>query len=325
MIQCRRLRCRECGRTFVPLLPGVERGRHSTEAFRHRLARDHHYGICVQTLARLRRLGSATVERIYAQFNRRKAAERESLRCPLVLGIDEHTLHKGQRFATTFCDLRNHKVFDVVPGKSEGDLASFLSRLEGREKVRVVCIDLSSSYRSIVRKWFPNARIVADRFHVIRLIMHHFMKLAREIAPELKNKGISLGLLRRKPNRLLPNQRLALRKLFERHPALQGLYEEMHRLRILMSHKHRTKRQCVPLVARFWRRIARLQASNFQPLQTLANTLRDWAEPLACMWRFTKNNGITEGFHRKMKLIQRRAYGFRNFENYRIRVIAHCG
>jgi transposase len=43
-----------------------------------------------------------------------------------------------------------------------------------------------------------------------------------------------------------------------------------------------------------------------------------------------KNNGITEGFHRKMKLIQRRAgrpsaYGFRNFNNYRLRVIAQCG
>ncbi len=46
---------------------------------------------------------------------------------------------------------------------------------------------------------------------------------------------------------------------------------------------------------------------------------------IAAMWRFTKNNCITEGFHRKMKLIQRRAYGFRNFENYRLRVIAACG
>ena len=52
-------------------------------------------------------MGSATIERIYAEFTRRKAAERESLQCPMVLGIDEHTLHKKQRFATTFCDLRN--------------------------------------------------------------------------------------------------------------------------------------------------------------------------------------------------------------------------
>ena len=46
---------------------------------------------------------------------------------------------------------------------------------------------------------------------------------------------------------------------------------------------------------------------------TLADTLHSWREPPAAMGRFTKNNDITEGFHRKMKLIQRRAYGFKNF------------
>ena len=58
---------------------------------------------------------------------------------------------------------------------------------------------------------------------------------------------------------------------------------------------------------------------------TLAKTLTSWREEIGCMWRFSKNNGITEGFHRKMKLVQRRAYGFRNFNNYRLRVIALCG
>jgi len=43
------------------------------------------------------------------------------------------------------------------------------------------------------------------------------------------------------------------------------------------------------------------------------------------MWRFTRNNGITEGFHNKMGLINRQAYGFRNFENYRLRVKVLCG
>jgi len=57
----------------------------------------------------------------------------------------------------------------------------------------------------------------------------------------------------------------------------------------------------------------------------LAKTLQQWEAPIARMWRFSKNNGITEGFHRKMKLIQRRAYDFRNFNNYRIRVLAQCG
>jgi transposase len=48
--------------------------------------------------------------------------------------------------------------------------------------------------------------------------------------------------------------------------------------------------------------------------QALAKTLESWQEEIGRMWRFTKSNGITEGFHRKMKLIQQLAYGFRNFE-----------
>lgn len=48
-------------------------------------------------------------------------------------------------------------------------------------------------------------------------------------------------------------------------------------------------------------------------------------EEIARMWRYAKNNGIKEGFHRKMKFIQRRIFGFKNFENYRLRVKVLCG
>jgi len=99
----------------------------------------------------------------------------------------------------------------------------------------------------------------------------------------------------------------------------------MHRLRSLLNQKHRRRRECRPLARSLFTFINDLAKSGFEPLITLANTLRSWAEPIACMWRFTKNNGITEGFHRKMKLIQRRAYGFRNFRNYQLRVLAACG
>lgn len=61
------------------------------------------------------------------------------------------------------------------------------------------------------------------------------------------------------------------------------------------------------------------------PLRALAKTLTSWMEPIVAMWRFSKSNGITEGFHNKMEMISRRAYGFRNFENYRLRVLTHCG
>lgn len=324
LIRCRRFRCLGCQRSFVQPLPGLLRGRHSTEPFREHVYIHHHEGIPASSMARIARLGAATVSRIYAQFTRRKASERLSLQCPAVLGIDEHTLHRGQRFVTTFCDLKNHRVFDVVPGRCEADLAGFLSRLKGRERVRVVCIDLSSPYRAMIRRWFPNARIVADRFHVVRVIAHHFLELCRQIVPEIKHQRGWLSLLRSAPERLKPERQQRLQLLLARHPALAALHERLHALRSLMNQKHRTKAQCRPLARRLLDSIEELAASGFQPLATLAQTLRSWSGPIACMWRFSKNNAITEGLHRKMKLIQRRAYGFRNFPNYRLRVIAQC-
>ncbi len=57
----------------------------------------------------------------------------------------------------------------------------------------------------------------------------------------------------------------------------------------------------------------------------LLKTLTSWMGPILAMWRFSKTNGITEGYHNKMEMMSRRAYGFRNFENYRLRVRGRCG
>ncbi len=67
-----------------------------------------------------------------------------------------------------------------------------------------------------------------------------------------------------------------------------------------------------------------LKQSPFNSLMTLGETLYHWRDEVVRMWQFSKNNGTTEGFHRKMKLIQGRAYGFKNFENYRLRVKVLC-
>ena len=64
-------------------------------------------------------------------------------------------------------DLKNRKVHDVVLGRSEAALEGYLARLEGKHLVEVVCLDLAAGYRTLVRKHFPQARIVADRFHVL--------------------------------------------------------------------------------------------------------------------------------------------------------------
>ena len=71
--------------------------------------------------------------------------------------------------------------------------------------------------------------------------------------------------------------------------------------------------------------IEQLRSSPFESMKTLGDTMLSWSQEIARMWRFTRNNGITEGFHTKMELISRQAYGFRNFNNYRMRVKVLCG
>jgi transposase len=107
-------------------------------------------------------IGSATVERWFQDFLQRELAERRGAPCPRILGIDEHFFSKKDGFATTFCDLRHHTIFDVVLGRSEAALEDYLAKLPGKDRVRIVCMDLASVYRSIVRKQFPKAKIVAD-------------------------------------------------------------------------------------------------------------------------------------------------------------------
>src|SRR5580658_1885349 len=223
VIACRRYRCVDCGRSSVQRLPGVLPGRRSTERWRERIYELHDDGICASVLARRVSAAPAALWRNDPANTERKAKERLSLDCPQVLGIDEHTLHKGQRFATTFCDLKRHRVFDISPGRSEAELAGFLSTLRGREKVKVVCIDLSNTYRLMIRRWFPNAMIVADRFHAVRLAGLHLMRVARQLCPELGWKRAWLGVLRMRCDRLDAEQRLRLKRLFQLHPQLEGV------------------------------------------------------------------------------------------------------
>jgi transposase len=331
-IHTQRFQCRRCHRSFIPPLPGIKPYRHSSEPYRRNIYELHQSGISGSVLAQREGLGSASVERFYHEYTERKARERSDGVCPPVLGIDEHSIHRkrtrhrrGTRFATTLCNLRTHRIFDIVEGRDPQDLDAYFSALKGKEKVRIICMDLSSTYRALVRRHFPQARIVADRFHVIRLIQQHFMDLIRQLVPHVKHHRGYLAALRTHPENLFAPQKETLKRLFDHHPALKPIYDQMQKTNHLMRTKNVTARQARQQIPRLLELIETLKTSGFQPIVTLAKTLATWDEAIVCMWRFSKSNGITEGFHRKMKLIQRRAYGFKNFKNYRLRVLAECG
>ena len=108
----------------------------------------------------------------------------------------------------------------------------------------------------------------------------------------------------------------------DKYPVLRSLYFAKQQLNGFLVMKTVKRQRAKKMLPQFLALVAQLAQS---PARALANTLRSWLEPIVRMWRFSKSNGITEGFHTKMEMLSRRAYGFRNFENYRLRVLTQCG
>jgi len=327
IVRCHKYTCLNCGRYFNTRLPGVKLWGRATELLKKSVFSAYNKGCSNKDIAQDNQIGVATVERYYHQMIVHKEGHFRTKVCPRVLGIDEHRFTRRHGFVTTFCDLQKRKIVDIALGKDNARLYNFLRSLKGRERVRIVCIDMNSAYRSLVRQWFPNAVIVSDRFHVIRLVQHHMAKVCKLLDEEhvAYGRGRLLRLLMTRRDRLRPEHLKKLEQYFEKQPALQAVYEFCHDLNDLLRLKGQNKQDCRHSIRNLLGRLKQLRQSPFKAMRTLGRTLTCWQEEVARMFRFTRNNGITEGFHRKMKLIQRRAYGFRNFENYRLRVRVLCG
>lgn len=136
---------------------------------------------------------------------------------------------------------------------------------------------------------------------------------------------MKLGLLRPHAWNVSKKKGPIIKAYLANNPPIQVLYEAKQAINQLLLCRRSKKKQWKELIKQFLYWKEHLKACSFPYLKTLGKTLESWEEEIARMWRYAKNNAITEGFHRKMKLIQRRAYGFKNFENYRLRVKVLCG
>lgn len=314
--------CQRCGRYFRHRFKGVRPRYRASEAFRLEVFEAHDGGVTQAKLRRTHTISAATTERWYQSYCRARISEMSNRDCPKVLGIDEHFFSRKKGYATTLVDLHRNKVFDVRLGRSEASLHRYLRRLPGKHNVKLIVMDLSETYRSIARQHFPRAKIVADRFHVVRLVNQHFLTAWKDVDPEgRRNRGL-ISLMRRHEWNLPPDKHANLQRYLSEHPGLHALYEARQKLNRLLLLKNLRKQRAQQKLSILLKLIEQLRQT---PLRRLAKTLTSWLEPIVMMWRSNKSNGPTEGFHTKMEMMSRRAYGFTNFENYRLRVMTHCG
>lgn len=298
----------------------------STEPFKDEVAAKHHDGVSILKVSQRLALGQATVGRYYKSYLQREYSEHKNASCPKVLGIDEKKFSKKLGYQTTLVNLQKHRVFDITLGRTESNLGKYLQRMPDRSNCRVIVMDLSEVYRKMARDYFTKALVVADRFHVVRLVNHHFLKTWSQLDEVgRKNRGLMYLMRMHEWSKMKEKSRRNLERYLQENPALKAVYDFKQKLmKIILTRAYNKQATRKPL-REFLDAIRALKTSKFRNLETLGNTLDDWKEEIMRMWRFSKTNSITEGLHRRMDEIQNRAYGMHNFNNFRLRVKAYCG
>lgn len=320
-IEKHRYYCKTCRKPFTEPVEGIWPGRRTTSHFRSAVASDCENYTNLSLVRKHHSCSSGFLYKVHYEGLALKLREKQAAPWPKILGIDEHffTRRNGYaEFATVFCDLKKRRLFEMCKGKDAKSLFEIMDQYPGREKVEVVVIDLSNGYRSIVRRLFPNARIIADKFHALRLLSPALMKLRKQINGnklELKQRRL---LLRNRED-LKYFEKLELDKFLEKHPELEELYFFKERLRIF--YKCRNHRQARRNLEMF---ISDLERSMQEAARILGRTLKRWKEELIGYFGNGWTNGFTEATNGNAKALQKRARGFKNFVNYRLKTLNAC-
>lgn len=243
------------------------------------------------------------------------------------LAIDEVYLGKQHKFITLVVDLDTRAVISVAPGRGLAGLAGIFLRLKRAEaKIEAVATDMSGGYIAAVLKYLPQARLVFDHFHVIKLMNEKLTTLRRDLFRELTGsmhrdvlKGIRWLLLKNPENLTQDqqtNERQRLDEALQLNKPLATAYYLKEDLRQFWSQKS------ILAAEQFldgWCR--RADASGIRVLKTMAKTLRAHRSGLLNWYLSPLSTGPLEGINNKIGALQRRAYGYRNYEHLKQRIL----
>lgn len=319
-VKKRRFRC-DCGKVFTEPVGGIRKGARSTERFRKACVEAAERYSCLKTVCDDFRCSSGYVYQAYYQHLRRKEKERKT-DWPFIVGVDEHAFKKNPyarpTFVTMVVNMKGKSLFDVVLGKSIQNLQTDLAHHQGAEQVRWVTMDMAEGYRSFAKQTFPQAQIVADKFHILRYLSAPLMKQRKAIVGK-KADLRARRLLLCDAKKLDFRDRGALASYLERYPTLKALWIAQQRMHGFYRIKG-YKRACRALQAI----IEDFRKSEVSVLQRFARTLKKWKDEICHYFLCRLTNARVEGFNNKAKLVKRRAYGYTSFENYRARLLNVC-
>lgn len=294
-------------------------------------------GASVAAVARSLGVGWSTVMDAVREFGKPMVAEQlGSLSGVRSVGMDEHRWRsRPDRWATGFVDLESGRLLEVVKGRSGAAARGFLvaESADVRAAVGVVALDPWRGYLGPARELLPEATVTVDRFHMVRLanqvVTEVRQRTQQEVLGHRGRKGDPLYDIRRLL--LVAEERLSAsgRRRIEAalaHPD-GDLYDEVACAWVAKELLRQV--YTAPDLDAARRRLEALHAwaaeVDVPEVDRLSRTLRTWEQETLNYHRTGATNGPTEAVNLIIEKTRRLGHGFRNWDNYRLRLLLHCG
>jgi transposase len=267
------------------------------------------------------------------------AADRKRLNKTTAIGLDETSFVKlGSRvqtdYATTVADVENHQIIDILPTRKYVDVAGWIDKQprSWKERIRFGALDMSATYAAVYTVMLPKAAQVVDPFHVISLANRCLDAVRRRVQSEQTgHRGRRDDPLYRVRRVLLLGEEKLDAAATERLWSLLALGDPGAEVAIAYRVKERLRdfyRTRDPDVAR--QLLTELEEHCLRramppEVRRLGRTIKNWFDKIANFHVARVSNGPTEALNNLIKRIKRIGFGFRNFENYRIRALLYAG
>ena len=313
----RRYRCPSCGKRFYEknwLIPKRHRITSRTALYVLNLLQNKQSR---KEIAKLAGVSESTVTRWLhlAEFGSPK-------KLPEVLSIDEFKGNTNHRkFHGIVTDPVHRKVLDITESNSEASLYAYFRSYSNRKEVRYFVSDMKKEYITMANSLFPNARIVIDRFHVARYGTWAFEDVRKRIQKKLSPNARkyfknSRKLLLKRKDRLSPEGKERVIRMLEVCKDLAAAYLLKEKFFDFMaSDSSETAKK------RLQEFLLQADIAKIPEYDTCAGMLQRWSKYILNAFDCTYSNGFTEGCNNTIKVIKRSAYGYRNFDNFRTRIL----
>lgn len=225
-VQRQRYRCRDCGKTCMQTLPDMDDKRHATRRLVEFVERESLKRTFVSVAEEVG-LDEKSVRNIFHDYVARLEVD-HVFETPEWLGIDE--LHLMKKPRAIFTNIKERTVIELLEARTKPVVLARLMRLQNRTRVRFVTIDMWTPYREAVRGALPNAKIIIDKFHVVRMANDCLEGIRKQLRNELtpsQRRGLMHDrfVLLKRARDLEDDDRLVLESWTRNYPQLAAAYE----------------------------------------------------------------------------------------------------